>query len=67
LLPCSHSYYAYRLGGETTGSNTSETNTLSIGQFDDDPRLQVLEKEWFSQKKGLDIGCNEGVLTVQIG
>lgn len=39
-----------------------------IGQdVEEDPRLKVLKKEWFEGKDCLDIGCNSGVLTIQIG
>ncbi|XP_038717023.1 probable RNA methyltransferase At5g51130 isoform X2 [Tripterygium wilfordii] len=38
-----------------------------IGQgIDEDPRLKVFKKEWFEGKDCLDIGCNSGVVTVQI-
>ena len=41
-------YYGYRL----------------CDAFDEDPRLQALDAEWFAGQKVLDIGCNEGVLTL---
>lgn len=34
--------------------------------FDEDPRLQALDRAWFAQKKVLDIGCNEGLLTLSL-
>ena len=34
---------------------------------DEDPRLKVLRKEWFEGKECLDIGCNNGIITIQIG
>lgn len=37
------------------------------GGFDEDPRLKVFKKEWFQDKKCLDIGCNSGIITIQIG
>jgi 7SK snRNA methylphosphate capping enzyme len=43
-------YYGYRLGNE---HSTSE-----------DPRLDLLTKSWFAKKRCLDIGCNEGVVTL---
>ncbi|XP_044471109.1 probable RNA methyltransferase At5g51130 [Mangifera indica] len=43
-------YYGYRIGGG----------------FDEDPRLKVFKKEWFQDKKCLDIGCNSGIITIQI-
>ncbi|KAL3685073.1 hypothetical protein R1sor_003095 [Riccia sorocarpa] len=45
-----HHYYGYRLG-----------KTL-----DEDPRLRFLEREWFEGKDCLDIGCNEGLVTISI-
>lgn len=41
-------YYGYRLGSE----------------LEEDPRLQVLDRRWFHGKRCLDIGCNEGVITL---
>lgn len=41
---------------------------LQLGQgLDEDPRLRVLKKSWFEGKDCLDIGCNCGVITIQIG
>ncbi|KAG0476080.1 hypothetical protein HPP92_012921 [Vanilla planifolia] len=31
-----------------------------------DPRLDVLKKEWFENKECLDIGCNQGLVTIGI-
>lgn len=31
-----------------------------------DPRMGVIKKEWFNDKKCLDIGCNDGTLTLLI-
>jgi hypothetical protein len=45
-----HRYYGYRLGKA----------------FDEDPRLDVLEKRWFYKKKCLDVGCNEGLVTLSL-
>ncbi|KAL5174520.1 putative RNA methyltransferase [Glycine soja] len=44
------SYYGYRIGQGV----------------DEDPRLKVLRKEWFEGKDCLDIGCNNGIITIQI-
>jgi hypothetical protein len=43
-----HRYYGYRLGQA----------------FDQDPRLSCLDKSWFTGKRCLDIGCNEGLVTM---
>ncbi|XP_042520778.1 probable RNA methyltransferase At5g51130 [Macadamia integrifolia] len=32
----------------------------------EDPRLMVLKKEWFEGKDCLDIGCNQGLITISI-
>ncbi|KAJ4950720.1 hypothetical protein NE237_027552 [Protea cynaroides] len=32
----------------------------------EDPRLMVLKKEWFEGKDCLDIGCNQGLITMSI-
>lgn len=34
--------------------------------MDGDPRLKVFERDWFQGKDCLDIGCNSGILTIQI-
>ncbi|XP_022145083.1 probable RNA methyltransferase At5g51130 isoform X2 [Momordica charantia] len=44
------SYYGYRIGQNLV----------------EDPRLKVFKKEWFEGKDCLDIGCNNGVVTIQI-
>ncbi|XP_058206715.1 probable RNA methyltransferase At5g51130 [Rhododendron vialii] len=43
-------YYGYRVGQE----------------LEEDPRLKVLKKEWFEGKDCLDIGCNNGTITITI-
>lgn len=50
-----NSYYTFRLGQSRQG------------ELEDDPRLAALEKAWFYGKRGLDIGCNSGDLTIAIG
>ncbi|BFI05798.1 7SK snRNA methylphosphate capping enzyme [Marchantia polymorpha subsp. ruderalis] len=45
-----HHYYGYRLGKS----------------LDVDPRLNVFEPEWFEGMDCLDIGCNEGIVTISI-
>jgi len=45
-----HRYYGYRLGQE----------------FSEDPRLALLERPWFSGKRCMDVGCNEGLVTLGI-
>ncbi|KAE9009613.1 hypothetical protein PR001_g16398 [Phytophthora rubi] len=48
------SYYTYRLGQKHQG------------ELEDDPRLAALDRSWFDGKRGLDIGCNSGDLTIAI-
>ncbi|XP_031385991.1 probable RNA methyltransferase At5g51130 [Punica granatum] len=43
-------YYGYRIGHD----------------LDEDPRLKVMKKEWFEGKTCLDIGCNNGIITIHI-
>ncbi|XP_057501302.1 probable RNA methyltransferase At5g51130 [Actinidia eriantha] len=43
-------YYGYRVGQD----------------LEEDPRLTVLKNEWFESKDCLDIGCNNGTITVAI-
>ncbi|KAK8961503.1 putative RNA methyltransferase [Platanthera guangdongensis] len=43
-------YYGYRL------NHTME----------EDPRLKVFKREWFENKDCLDIGCNQGLVTINI-
>ena len=45
-----HRYYGYRLGKA----------------FEQDPRLGLMERQWFHKKRCLDIGCNEGIVTLSI-
>lgn len=33
----------------------------------DDPRLSMFKKEWFEGKDCLDIGCNQGIVTIDVG
>lgn len=41
---------------------------FQLGQdTEEDPRLKVFKKEWFEGKDCLDIGCNAGIITIQIG
>ncbi|XP_021733878.1 probable RNA methyltransferase At5g51130 [Chenopodium quinoa] len=43
-------YYGYRVGHDV----------------EEDPRFKVLKKEWFQGKDCLDIGCNSGLITINI-
>ncbi len=37
------------------------------GVLNEDPRLKLFKKEWFVDKECLDIGCNTGQVTIEIG
>lgn len=45
-----HRYYGYRLGSSLSS----------------DPRLSVLEASWVRNKRLLDVGCNEGLVTIAV-
>lgn len=45
-----HTYYGYRIDRA----------------LDEDPRMKVLKEEWFKGRDCLDIGCNEGFITISI-
>ena len=34
--------------------------------FEEDPRLQHLDQQWFAGKSMIDIGCNDGLLTMSL-
>ncbi len=35
-----------------------------MGVFDDDARLALLDAAWFAGRHMLDVGCNEGLVTL---
>ncbi|KAG2489264.1 hypothetical protein HYH03_012284 [Edaphochlamys debaryana] len=43
-----HRYYGYRLGAD----------------LDQDPRVKLMRREWFQGKVAIDVGCNEGLVTL---
>ena len=45
-----HNYYGYR----------------ALGSFDEDPRLRLMRAEWFRGRHVLDVGCNEGLVTLAV-
>jgi 7SK snRNA methylphosphate capping enzyme len=45
-----HTYYGYRIDQA----------------LDEDPRMKVLKNEWFEGRDCLDIGCNEGFITISM-
>ena len=52
-------YYGYRAN--------STTNSAQNALYLHDPRLAMLNEIDFTNKKCLDIGCNSGLLTIEIG
>ncbi|XP_023158023.1 probable RNA methyltransferase At5g51130 [Zea mays] len=44
-------YYGYRID-------------RNVGE---DPRLEAFKKQWFEKKDCLDIGCNQGLVTIGLG
>jgi len=58
-------YYGYRLPGATNRDAVSGDKRGTEGEDEDeDPRIGLLEKGWFHKKRCLDVGCNEGVMTL---
>uniref|UniRef100_A0A175YJZ7 RNA methyltransferase n=1 Tax=Daucus carota subsp. sativus TaxID=79200 RepID=A0A175YJZ7_DAUCS len=48
-------------------SNSKKRKPKEIGQeLEEDPRVKVFRKEWFEGKDCLDIGCNSGLITINI-
>lgn len=44
------------------------SNVLQIDRnVDEDPRLKIFKREWFESKDCLDIGCNQGLVTIGLG
>lgn len=39
----------------------------NTGLFTPDPRIRCFKREWFEKRRVLDIGCNKGTVTLQIG
>ncbi len=54
-------YYGYRVQGKGDGPVGEEGSGVR-----QDPRLELLEKGWFHKKRCLDVGCNEGVFTLNL-
>ena len=44
------SYYGYR----------------ALGSFEEDPRLRLMQARWFRGREVLDVGCNEGLVTLAV-
>lgn len=42
------------------------TNQVA-NDVEEDPRFKVFKKEWFEGKDCLDVGCNSGLMTINIG
>lgn len=66
--PCSHCVHLYQFlcrpeGYYATRYGLSDRTDASGLQ---DPRLDLLRTEWFEGKRCLDVGCNEGDLTLAL-
>jgi len=43
-------------------------STLQVGStLEADPRLSLMQKTWFEGKDVIDVGCNEGHVTISLG
>ncbi|GAA5870326.1 hypothetical protein JCM8547_006604 [Rhodosporidiobolus lusitaniae] len=62
------SYKSYYLRRRLPASLTSSSaSSSSSGAVDGpDPRLALVPPEWFNEKKVLDVGCNSGLVTIEI-
>ncbi|PRW58460.1 putative RNA methyltransferase At5g51130 [Chlorella sorokiniana] len=60
-----HRYYGYRYFSSGGSSSASSGGPERGWQFDD-PRLAVFERRWFARRRCLDVGCNEGLLTLAL-
>ena len=47
-------------------TNSHTHRHASLHAFDDDPRLRLLRPEWFEGRSLLDVGCNEGLVTLAV-
>ncbi|GLI67704.1 hypothetical protein VaNZ11_011972 [Volvox africanus] len=45
-----HRYYGYRMSAD----------------MDEDPRVKLMRREWFQQRVCIDVGCNEGLVTLAV-
>ena len=50
-------YYGYRLGLQASGDQH---------QYYEDVRLSLLQRCWFEGRDVLDVGCNEGIVTLEV-
>jgi 7SK snRNA methylphosphate capping enzyme len=61
-------YYGYRIMGDPSCSSCSSSHSMHANKStpEEDPRIGRLEKGWFHNKRCLDVGCNEGILTLSL-
>ncbi|KAM0884189.1 hypothetical protein ACQ4PT_031140 [Festuca glaucescens] len=50
--------------GEAKRKQSDAPIDRNVGE---DPRLEIFRKEWFAGKDCLDIGCNQGLVTIGLG
>ena len=48
-------------------ASTIDSNTCrALGSFEQDPRLRLMQAKWFKGRHVLDVGCNEGLVTLAV-
>lgn len=41
---------------------------MQVGStLEEDPRMSLMRKSWFEDKDVIDVGCNEGHVTISLG
>ncbi|KAL4431013.1 hypothetical protein ABPG75_006269 [Micractinium tetrahymenae] len=69
-----HRYYGYRFfgtlpaDGQPGGQDgaAAQQQQQQQQQQPEDPRLAAFERKWFARRRCLDVGCNEGVVTLAL-
>lgn len=62
-----HRYYGYRFFGTLpAGGQPGEDGAAASAPQPEDPRLAAFEGKWFSRRRCMDVGCNEGVVTLAL-
>ncbi|KAL4426842.1 hypothetical protein ABPG77_006628 [Micractinium sp. CCAP 211/92] len=62
-----HRYYGYRFFGTLpAGGQPGEDGAAALAPQPEDPRLAAFEGTWFARRRCMDVGCNEGVVTLAL-
>lgn len=61
-----HRYYGYRFFGTLPAGEPDNAAAAQDQQQPEDPRLAAFERKWFARRRCLDVGCNEGVVTLAL-